>query len=178
MRVILKLIFYFFIISNTISADFIMTVSGVDKYPIYEKIDDKNIFMVFSNKTQFTTNTSMFGFGTCDGTIEIKDGEHHRNILCTVNDSFGYKGYIKAVEANKKKIIGNMIGDRLGSSIASWEWIGGNGPFEELKGIIMTGAYFQMGKNKYDDGNFIWRGKAEGVSAKLIERINNYKKPE
>ena len=178
MRVILKLIFYFFIISNTISADFIMTVSGVDKYPIYEKIDDKNIFMVFSNKNQFTTNTSMFGFGTCDGTIEIKDGEHHRNILCTVNDSFGHKGYIKAVEANKKKIIGNMIGDRLGSSIASWEWIGGNGPFEELKGIIMTGAYFQMGRNKYDDGNFIWRGKAEGVSAKLIERINNYKKPQ
>ena len=178
MRIILKLFFYFFVISYTISADFIMTVSGVDKYPIYEKIDAKNIFMVFSNKNQFTTNTSMFGFGTCDGTIEIKDGEHHRNILCTVNDSFGYKGYIKAVEANKKKIIGNMIGDRLGSSIASWEWIGGNGPFEELKGIIITGAYFQMGKNKYDDGNFIWRGKAEGVSAKLIERINNYKKPE
>ena len=178
MRVILKLIFYFFIISNTISADFIMTVSGVDKYPIYEKIDNKNIFMVFSNKNQFTTNTSIFGFGTYDGTIEIKDGEHHRNILCTVNDSFGNKGYLKAVEANKKKIIGNMIGDRLGSSIASWEWIGGNGPFEELTGIIMTGAYFQMGKNKYDDGNFIWRGKAEGVSTKLIERINNYKKPQ
>ena len=55
------------------------------------------------NKNQFTTNTSMFGFGTCDGTIEIKDGEHHRNILCTVNDSFGNKGYLKAVEANKKK---------------------------------------------------------------------------
>ena len=178
MRVILKLFFYFFIISNTISADFIMTVSGVDKFPIYEKNDDKNIFMVFSNKNQFTTNTSMFGFGTCDGTIEIKDGEHHRNILCTVNDSFGNKGYIKAVEANKKKIIGNMIGDRLGSSIASWEWIGGNGPFEELKGIIITGAYFQMGKNKHGDGNFIWRGKVEGVSAKLIERINNYKKPQ
>ena len=160
------------------SADFIMTVSGVDKYPIFEKIDDKNIFMVFSNKNQFTTNTSMFGFGTCDGTIEIKDGEHHRNILCTVKDSFGNKGYLKAVEANKKKIIGNMIGDRLGSSIASWEWIGGNGPFEELKGIIMTGAYFQMGKNKHGDGNFIWRGKVEGVSAKLIERINNYKKPQ
>ena len=178
MRTILKLFFYFFIISNTFSADFIMTVSGVDKYPIYEKIDDKNIFMVFSNKNQFTTNTSMFGFGTCDGTIEIKDGEHHRNILCTVNDSFGNKGYLKAVEANKKKIIGNMIGDRLGSSIASWEWIGGNGPFEELKGIIITGAYFQMGKNKHGDGNFIWRGKVEGVSAKLIERINNYKKPQ
>ena len=178
MRVILKLFFYFFIISNTISADFIMTVSGVDKFPIYEKIDDKNIFMVFSNKNQFTTNTSMFGFGTCDGTIEIKDGEHHRNILCTVNDSFGNKGYLKAVEANKKKIIGSMIGDRLGSSIASWEWIGGNGPFEELKGIIITGAYFQMGKNKHGDGNFIWRGKVEEVSAKLIERINNYKKPQ
>ena len=71
-----------------------------------------------------------------------------------------------------------MIGDRLGSSIASWEWIGGNGPFEELKGIIITGAYFQMGKNKHGDGNFIWRGKIEGVSAKLIERINNYKKPQ
>ena len=178
MRIILKLFFYFFIISNTFSADFIMTVSGVDKYPIYEKIDDKNIFMVFSNKNQFTTNTSMFGFGTCDGTIEIKDGEHHRNILCTAIDSFGNKGYLKAVEANKKIIIGNMIGDRLGSSIASWEWIGGNGPFEELKGIIMTGAHFQMGKNKHDDGNFIWEGRAEGVSEKLIERINNYKKPE
>ena len=27
----------------------------------------------------------------------------------------------------------------------------------------MTGAYFQMGKNKHGDGNFIWRGKAEGL---------------
>ena len=45
MRIIFKLFFYFFIISNTFSADFIMTVSGVDKYPIYEKIDDKRVFI-------------------------------------------------------------------------------------------------------------------------------------
>ena len=178
MKFLLKLFFYLLLISKSLSADFVMTVSGVDKFPIFEKINDKNIFMIFSNKNQFTTNTSMFGFGTCDGTVEIKEGDHYRNILCTVTDSYGNKGYLKAVESNKKKIAANMIGDRIGSSIASWKWLDGNGPFEELKGITMIGAYFQMGKNKYGDGNFIWRGKAEGVSEKLIERINNYEQKE
>ena len=68
-----------------------------------------------------------------------------------------------------------MIGDRLGSSIASWEWIGGNGPFEELKGIIITGAYFQIGKNKHKNGNFLRKGKAKNIPENLIEKINSYK---
>ena len=31
------------------------------------------------------------------------------------------------------------------------------GPFADLKGIIMTGAYLQLGQNKHGGGNFIWK---------------------
>ena len=69
-----------------------------------------------------------------------------------------------------------MIGERGGSSIGSWEFIGGEGPFKELIGTTMTGAYFQMGNNILGQGNYIWKGKAEGISDSVISRINNYTK--
>ena len=40
----------------------------------------------------------------------------------------------------------------------------------------MTGAYFQMGNNNLGQGNYIWKGKAEGISDSVISRINNYTK--
>ena len=178
MKLFLKFIVYILLVYKPFADDFIMTVTGIDQFPSFVKVDENTIFMTFNNRAQFTTNTSMFGFGVCEGTVEIINGDQKQNILCTITDSYKNKGYLKAIPASRNKNVGNMIGDRLGSSIASWQWVGGDGPFEELKGVIMTGAYFQMGKNKHGDGNFIWRGKAEGLSAKLIERINNYKRAE
>ena len=67
-------------------------------------------------------------------------------------------------------------GDFTGASINTWQWVGGNGPFAELKGIIMTGAYLQLGKNVHDGGNFIWKGTASGISDKIIQAINSYTK--
>ena len=65
-----------------------------------------------------------------------------------------------------------MVGDRIGSSVGSWMLLGGEGPFAELEGTIMTGAYFAMGKNNDDEGNFIWTGKIEGLPKSTIDRIN------
>ena len=174
MKIIKILILFSFIAPRLFGAELTMTVTGIDKFPIYDKVDEENIFMIYTNRYQFTTNTALFGFGTCDGTIEMIKGQQHQAILCAMTDSYGYKGYFKAIPPEKKKIIGNMLGDRIGSSIASWVFTGGEGPFSELKGVILTGAYFQMGNNRYEDGNFIWRAKAEGISDKLLERLNGY----
>ncbi len=172
---IVKIFFLFFLTFNKVnSGEITFIVTGIDEYPLYQKIDDANVFMTYSNRAQFTSNTSMYGFITCDGTIEIIKKQQYQSIMCSWTDSYGNKGYSKAIAARKKKIVGNMIGERIGSSVASWEFTGGQGPFEELKGTVMTGAYFQMGNNRHNDGNFIWRGLAEGVSDKVIERINNY----
>ncbi len=37
-----------------------MTVTGIDQFPSFVKVDENNIFMTFNNRAQFTTNTSMF----------------------------------------------------------------------------------------------------------------------
>ena len=163
-----------FFISKVYSADLEVTVTGVDEYPVYNKVGDNKIFMTYNNTAQFVTNTSLFGIVTCSGTIEIIDSQQHQNVMCDFTDSYGNRGYTKSVPAIKKKLVGNMLGNRIGSSVGSWDWIGGEGPFAELEGTIMTGAYFAMGKNRYDQGNFIWKGEIEGVPQKVIDRINNY----
>ena len=104
----------------------------------------------------------------------MKNSKLSQTIFCTITDSYGNKGYTKSVPATKKKLAGNLLGDRVGSSIGSWEFIGGEGPFIELIGTTMTGAYFQMGNNDSGLGNFVWKGKAEGLSDSVISRINNY----
>ena len=60
--------------------------------------------------------------------------------------------------------------------VNTWQWIGGTGPFADLKGIIMTGAYLQLGQNKHGGGNFIWKGTATGISDKIIKSINSFTK--
>ncbi len=159
---------------NLKSADFEILVTGIDKLTTYEKISENHIFMTYENKLQFTTNTSMFGHGTCSGTLEIINGKNVDNILCVHVDSYGNKGYFKSMNTDKTKVIRNMIGERIGSSVASWKLLNGEGPYKELSGLVLKGAYYSIGKNKFDEMNWIFQGKSENIPDSIIDRVNNY----
>ena len=173
MQFFLKTVLIFIIFSKVYAAEFIMNCSGVDKFPVFEKIDDQNTFAIYTNQLQCTTNTSMIAFATADGIVETVNGKQIENIMNKFTDKFGHIGYMKAVPAKVKHYREND-GDFTGASVNTWQWIGGSGPFADLKGIIMTGAYLQLGKNKYGGGNFIWKGTASRVPDKIIQSINNY----
>lgn len=173
MYLLLKLSLFFLITIKVSAGDFIMNCSGVDKFPVFEKIDEQNTFMIYSNEFQCTTNTSMIIFGTADGIVETENGKQIENILNKITDKYGHVGYFKAVPADIKHYREND-GEFTGASINTWQWIGGNGPFAELKGVIMIGAYLQLGKNKYGGGNFIWKATASDISDKKIKAINSF----
>ena len=168
MHFLLKVSFYFLLLKSLFSAEFTMTASGIENFPVVESYNNKNTFIIYSNQFQFITNTSMIGFGIADGVVEINSGKQTNNIFNKVTDSFGNIGYFKSIPSEEKPSI-------PGTSIASWIWLGGSGPFAELKDIIMTGAYFQLGENRHKNGNFLWKGKAVNIPENLIEKINSYK---
>ena len=171
MHFLLKVSFYFLLLKSLFSAEFTMTASGIDNFPVVESYNNENTFIIYSNQFQFTTNTSMFGFGIADGVIEINSGKQIDNIFNKVTDSYGNIGYLKSIPSEERTNI-------PGASVQSWIWLGGSGPFAELKGIIMTGAYFQIGENKHKNGNYLWKGKAVNIPKNLIKKINSYKEKE
>ena len=168
MHFLIKVSFCFLLIKSLFSAEFTMTASGIANTPVLEKYNGENYFITYSNQWQFTTNTSMFGFGTGNGIVEVINKKKTENIFNKVTDSFGNVGYFQSIPSEEKPSI-------PGTSIASWVWLGGSGPFAELKGIVMTGAYFQMGQNRHKNGNFLWKGKALNIPEDLIKKINSYK---
>ena len=175
MKLFIIILLFLNLLYNSNAGEINWTLSGTDSFSTV-KIKENHFVMKYENAGQFETDTSLFGFMTCFGTAEMNNDKMSQTIFCTITDSYGNKGYTKSVPAAKKKITGNMLGDRVGSSIGSWEFIGGQGPFIELIGTTMTGAYFQMGNNDSGQGNYIWKGKAEGLSDSVISRINNYTK--
>ena len=72
MHFLLKVSFCFLLLKSLFSAEFTMTVSGIENFPVVESYNNENTFITYSNQWQFTTNTSMFGFGTGNGIVEIK----------------------------------------------------------------------------------------------------------
>ena len=90
-----------------------------------------------------------------------------------ISDKYGHTGYLKVVPTKVQHYRENDV-DYTGASINTWQWVGGNGPFTELKGVIMTGAYLQLAKNVHDGGNLIWKGTASEISDKIIQSINSY----
>ena len=177
MKLLIKSFLFFFLISRMHSAELIFTCHGVDRFPVFDQIDDQNTFMTYTNEHQCTSNTSMITFGTANGVVETLNGKQLENIVSKNTDRFGNIGYMRSVPADMKHYRENNE-NITGSSINSWEFIGGTGPFADLKGIIMTGAYLQLGQNRNGSYNFIWKAKATGVPDKIIEKINNYKKKE
>ena len=178
MKLFIIIFLFINLLYNSHAGEINWTLSGTDSFSTV-KIKENHFVMKYEMAAgQFETDTSLFGFMTCFGTVEMKNDKMSQTIFCTITDSYGHKGYTKSVPATKKKLSGNMLGDRVGSSIGSWEFIGGEGPFIELIGTTMTGAYFQMGNNDSGLGNFVWKGKADGLSDSVISRINNYTKKE
>ena len=112
----------------------------------------------------------MFGKQVAAASIEFIDGQQTQNLFATWKESYGNEGYFKSVPSKVKKIKGNLLENRVGSNVASFVCLGGQGPFVELAGIVFLGAYLDMG-----EGHFIWKGKAN-ISDVAFKRINDYVK--
>ena len=170
MKLVLITIKIIFLLSHSFAADFEVTMTGKAEYPYFKEYEKDKIFLLYKNEAQYTTNTAMFGSQFGAASIEFIDGKQTQNLFSTWKDSYGNEGYFKSVPSKVKKIKGNILGDRVGSNVASFICIGGEGPFEELAGIVFLGAYLDMG-----EGHFIWKGKAN-ISDKAFNAINNYVK--
>ena len=168
MKLVLITIKIIFLLSHSFAADFEVTMTGKAEYPYFKEYEKDKIFLLYKNEAQFTTNTAMFGSQFGAASIEFIDGKQTQNLFSTWKDSYGNEGYFKSVPSKVKKIKGNILGDRVGSNVASFICIGGEGPFEELAGIVFLGAYLEM-----EEGHFIWKGKAN-ISDKAFNAINNY----
>ena len=170
MKLVLITIKIIFLLSHLFAADFEVTMTGKAEYPYFKEYEKDKIFLLYKNEAQYTTNTAMFGSQYGAASIEFIDGKQTQNLFSTWKDSYGNEGYFKSVPSKVKKIKGNILGDRVGSNVASFICIGGEGPFEELAGIVFLGAYLEM-----EEGHFIWKGKAN-ISDKAFNAINNYVK--
>ncbi len=165
---------------NIKSADFEILITGTDKFTSFATIRENHIFITYENTFQFTTNTTMFGYGTCSGVIEIIDGKNLDNLLCVHTDNYGSKGYFKSVDPDKNNIIRNQdaeslsVGEVSGSQVGSWKLLNGTGRYKDLKGLVLKGAYLSIGKNKHNQANWIFQGKSENIPDSIIERLNNY----
>ncbi|MDA9558607.1 hypothetical protein N9R86_01380 [Alphaproteobacteria bacterium] len=168
MKLVLVTIKIIFLLSYLFAADFEVTLTGKAEYPYFKEYGKDKIFLLYKNEGQFTSNTAMFGSQFAAASIEFIDGKQTQNLFSTWKDSYGNEGYFKSVSSKVKKIKGNILGDRVGSNVASFICIGGEGPFEELAGIVFLGAYLEM-----EEGHFIWKGKAN-ISDKAFNAINNY----
>ena len=168
MKFFLILIQFLFFLSCSFAAEFEITLTGKYEYPYFKEYEKGKIFMLYKNDGQFTTNTSMFGKQVAAASIEFIDGEQTQNVFATWKDSYGNEGYFKSVPSKVKKIKGNLLENRVGSNVASFVCLGGQGPFVELAGIVFLGAYLDMG-----EGHFIWKGKAN-ISDVAFKRINDY----
>ena len=157
-----------FFLSYLFSAEFEATITGKYEYPYFKEYEEGKIFMLYKNEGQFTTNTAMFGKQVAAASIEFIDGQQTQTLFATWKDSYGNEGYFKSVPSKVKKIKGNLLENRVGSNVASFVCLGGQGPFAELGGIVFLGAYLDMG-----EGHFIWKGKAN-ISDVAFKRINDY----
>ena len=156
----------YFLIKQASSAQFEMSVTGTDNYLHNLDIKDTQSFIVYENKFQFTTNTIIYGFGKCVGTIEMTNGQQDQNIICQFKDNKKNIGYMRSVPASEKNIKELQIGKIIGTSIAYWEWVSGTGPFSELIGLKIPCAYFAM-----EESNWMSKCKFE-ISDNSMKRIN------
>ena len=170
MKLLFITIHFLFFLSSLSAAEFEITLTGKYEYPYVKEYEKGKIFMLYKNDGQFTTNTSMFGKQVAAASIEFIDGQQTQNVFAEWKDSYGNEGYFKSVPSKVKKIKGNLLENRVGSNVASFICLGGEGPFVELAGIVFLGAYLDMG-----EGHFIWKGKAN-ISDVAFKRINDYVK--
>ena len=159
-----------FLIANSIlSAELKFKLSGKDEYPFFEKYGNDSMFMLYKNEAQFTTNSTLFGIHKAAAVIEMINGKQTQNLFAIFTDSYNNKGYIKSVPATEKKLDGNMLGDRIGTSVGSFKFIDGEGPWKYLIGTTITGVYYSMG-----DGHWLWQGSIKNLPDDVFKKIDSY----
>ena len=162
--------FFIFLITNlTFTAELKFKLSGKDEYPFFEKYGNDNMFMLYKNEAQFTTNSTLFGTHNSAAVIEMRNGKQTQNLFGIFIDSYKNKGYIKSVPTTEKEIKGNMLGDRIGTSIGSFKFIEGEGPWKYLIGTVITGVYYSMG-----DGHWLWQGSIKNLPDDVYKKIDSY----
>ena len=124
--------------------------------------------MLYKNEGQFITNTTLFGTQFAAASIEMIDGKQTQNLFAIVIDSHGNKGFVKSVPTTQKQIKGNMLGEKVGTSVGSFKFISGEGPWRFLVGIELRGIYYSMG-----EGHFIWKGSAN-IPDDNFKKIDGY----
>ena len=170
MKIQLLIIAITLLIANaTFSAELKFKLSGKDEYPFFEKYEENSMFMLYKNEAQFTTNSTLFGIHKAAAVIEMIDGKQSQNLFAVFTDSYNNKGYVKSVPATEKKLEGNMLGDRIGTSIGSFKFIGGEGPWKYLVGTVITGVYYSMG-----DGHWLWQGSIKNLPDDIFRKIDSY----
>tara|TARA_B100000886_G_C20339144_1_gene455869 strand:- start:443 stop:970 length:528 start_codon:yes stop_codon:yes gene_type:complete len=165
------LITYFILLiaSYTCSAELKFKLSGKDEYPFFEKYSENSMFMLYKNEAQFTTNSTLFGTHKAAAVIEMINGKQSQNLFGVFKDSYNNKGYVKSVPATEKKLEGNMLGNRIGTSVGSFKFIDGEGPWKYLIGTVITGVYYSMG-----DGHWLWQGSIKNVPDDVYRKIDSY----
>lgn len=170
MKILILIISIILLIANAIfSAELKFKLSGKDEYPFFEKYEENSMFMLYKNEAQFTTNSTLFGIHKAAAVIEMIDGKQSQNLFGIFIDSYNNKGYVKSVPATEKKLEGNMLGDRIGTSIGSFKFISGQGPWEYLVGTVITGVYYSMG-----DGHWLWQGSIKNLPDDVFKKIDGY----
>tara|TARA_B100000963_G_scaffold360041_1_gene389424 strand:- start:2095 stop:2634 length:540 start_codon:yes stop_codon:yes gene_type:complete len=161
----------FFIVNSVCAADLKFKLSGKDEYPFFEKYGENgnSMFMLYKNEAQFTTNTTLFGTHVAGAVIEMINGKQTQNLFGVFTDSYKNKGYVKSVPTTEKEIKGNMLGDRIGTSIGSFKFVDGEGPWKYLIGTVVTGVYYSMG-----DGHWLWQGSIKNLPDDIIKKIDGY----
>ena len=165
----LFILFLVFLSNKTFSAELKFTLTGKDEYPFFEEYEKGKMFMLYKNEAQFTTNSTLFGTHQAAATIEMINGQQTQNLFGIFTDSHGNKGYVKSVPTSEKKIKGNMLNDKIGTSVGSFKNLGGEGPWKYLKGTVSTGVYYSMG-----DGHFIWQGSIKNLPDDIFKKIDGY----
>ena len=161
--------FFFLTVNYTYTAELKFKLSGKDEYPFFEKYGNDNMFMLYKNEAQFTTNSTLFGTHNAAAVIEMKKGKQTQNLFGVFIDSYKNKGYIKSVPTTEKKVKGNMLGDRIGTSIGSFKFIDGGGPWKYLIGTVITGVYYSMG-----DGHWLWQGSIKNLPDDVFKKVDSY----
>ena len=71
MKLFICLFLFFILFNKSYSGDIEWTISGVDDIKIVN-INENHFYIKYQNSSQIETNTSLFGFQTCYGTVEVK----------------------------------------------------------------------------------------------------------
>ena len=158
-----------FILNKVFSAELKFMMSGKDEYPFFEQYEEKKMFMLYKNEAQFTTNSTLFGTHEAGAVIEMIDGNQTQNLFGIFVDSYKNKGYVKSVPTNEKEIKGNIFEGRIGTSIGSFKFIGGEGPWKNLIGTVVTGVYYSMG-----EGHWLWQGSIKNLPDDVFKKIDGY----